>query len=111
MLKKVYSADEKLCHVTFELPPGAGTQYAHLCGDFNDWNSATHPMRQNDSGGFSITISLETGHAYQFKYRIDNEVWENDWDVDGYEPNPFGSDNSIVDLAVRSDPIESIINT
>jgi hypothetical protein len=29
-------------------------------------------------------------------YVIDGESWANDWHADLYEPNPFGSDDSVL---------------
>jgi hypothetical protein len=39
---------------------------------------------------------LETGREYRFKYLIDGKRWENDWHADRYEPNIYGTDDSVV---------------
>ncbi len=98
MLSKAYSADGRSCAVTFELPADVQAQSACLCGAFNDWDQMSHPMTRNEGGSFAVTLRLETGRAYRFRYLLDETRWENDWTADRYEPNPFGSDDSIVDL-------------
>ena len=96
MLRKTYSKTGKSCRVTFDLSSEVGAKRVVLCGDFNKWNAKANPMKRRKDGRFSTTISLETGHSYRFKYRLDNRRWENDWEADGYIPNPFGSDDSMV---------------
>lgn len=96
MLRKTYLKTGKSCRVTFDLPSEVGAKRAVLCGDFNEWNAQTHPMKQRKDGHFSTTISLEVGHTYRFKYRLDNRRWENDWEADGYIPNVYGTEDSMV---------------
>lgn len=96
MVNKEYSQSGAECRATFELPPAVNAQAAHLCGDFNEWSEASHPMERRDDGSFTLTILLEPGRAYQFRYLLDGDRWENDWAADEYTPNPFGSDNSVV---------------
>jgi hypothetical protein len=33
---------------------------------------------------------------YRFRYYLDGQRWENDWEAEEYRPNDFGSDDSIV---------------
>ncbi len=84
--------------VTFTLPPEINAQTACLCGDFNDWDETLHLMKRAEDGGFSLTIKLQTGQQYQFRYFIDQTRWENDWAADSYMANLFGSDNSVVEV-------------
>jgi 1,4-alpha-glucan branching enzyme len=68
-------------------------------GNFNDWNLTSHPMRKLKSGEHIITLDLETGRDYQFRYVIDEVRWENDWQPDKYIPcQEFGTDNSVICL-------------
>lgn len=103
MLKKSFAKTKPTCKVTFHLPAEADANNASLCGDFNDWDAAAHPMHKQKDGSFSITLTLETGRAYQFRYLLDDSRWENDWAADRYEPNTFGEENSIVDLTNAPD--------
>ena len=44
-------------------------------------------------------MDLEGGRGYQFRYLLDNQRWENEWNADRYVYSPFGDcDNSIVSL-------------
>jgi 1,4-alpha-glucan branching enzyme len=98
VVKKSYSKSGRVCRVTFQLPPTVNAQTAQLCGDFNDWNTNSHPMRRSKNGGFTLTLSMETNQEYRFRYLLDGDRWENDWAADGYVPNDFGSEDSVVDV-------------
>ena len=84
--------------MTFELSAEVNAQTACLVAEFNDWNIESHPMTRGEDGSFSFTVALKPGQAYRFRYLLDGERWENDWTADAYEPNPFGGDNSVVQL-------------
>lgn len=98
MLRKTYSKTGRFCKVTFEIPEEVSAQTASLCGEFNDWDPEAHPMQRRKDGRFTTTVSLEAGKAYRFKYMLDGQHWENDWAADGYVPNGFSSEDSLVDL-------------
>jgi len=95
-MKKTYASSGKTCRVTFELPAEAGAQSVALCGEFNDWDKESHPMKRRKKGNFSLTITLEAGKSYRFRYWVDGTHWENDWSADAYLPNTFGSEDSVV---------------
>ena len=97
-MKKSYSKSGGLCRVTFKLPAEANAQTAQLCGEFNDWNPNSHPMKRSKDGGFALTLSMEPNREYRFRYLLDGERWENDWTADGYVPNTFGTEDSILRL-------------
>lgn len=83
--------------VTFELPADVGCSAAHVCGDFNDWATDAHALKQRKNGSLSVTISLAPGE-YQYRFLLEDGEWENDWSADRYAPNPYGSDNSVVEV-------------
>jgi 1,4-alpha-glucan branching enzyme len=85
--------------VTFEVDPAVGAHRASVCGDFNSWSQDSDPMTRNGDGGFTLTVDLEAGRAYRFRYFLDDERWENDWAADDYVPNEFGSHDSVIDLS------------
>lgn len=98
-LKKQYLKTKPSCKVTFSLPEGAAVnaKSVSLVGDFNEWSPDTNPMKKNRNGSFSVTVELETGKSYHYRYLIDSSHWENDWEADAYVPTEFGdSENSIV---------------
>lgn len=98
MVKKSYSKTGAKCRVTFKLPPEVNAQTAHVCGDFNDWDTQANPMKQLKDGGFSVSMSLETGQSYRYRYFLDQERWENDWEADAYVPNEHGTEDSLLEL-------------
>ncbi|QPC83148.1 isoamylase early set domain-containing protein [Phototrophicus methaneseepsis] len=81
---------------TFTSPSINDCECLYLVGDFNEWDAQSHPMKQAEDGTWSLTISLDKGQVYQYRFYTDNGNWLNDNDADDYQPNPFGSDNSVV---------------
>lgn len=96
MINKAYTKTGRSCRVTFDLPAETGASTAHLCGEFNEWDKTSHPMKRKKDGSFSLTISLKPGASYRFRYLLDGERWENDWAADTYVPNEFGTEDSLV---------------
>jgi CHAD domain-containing protein len=86
-----------LASVTFTLPVAVGATRVAVCGEWNGWSSSRDVMRRVGDY-FALTVELATGRSYRFRYLLDGERWENDWDADAYAPNPFGGDDSVVDL-------------
>ncbi|MBO5136989.1 MAG: isoamylase early set domain-containing protein [Spirochaetaceae bacterium] len=98
-LYKTYQKTQKTCKVKFELSAeaAAGVEKVWLAGDFNSWSSIDTPMKKQKDGSFSVSLTLETGREYQFRYLLDGKRWENDWAADKYIPAPFSNtDNSVV---------------
>lgn len=68
-----------------------------IVGDFNDWSPRAHVMRPNgDLGVHELTIDLPPGrHAYRL-------VVDGRWTADPFnerlEPNPFGEQNSLLEI-------------
>ena len=96
------SVTESAVDVLFEVPAALGARTASVVGEFNDWSADAHPMEPRDDGSFGTTIALPAGRSYQFRYLVDGERWENDWEADFYAPNNFGGDDSVVDLSAWS---------
>ncbi len=96
MLKKQYFKTKDTCKVTFSLPAAVQAETVYLVGDFNDWQEEATPMKRHRDGSFSITLELEKGREYQFRYLVNGSEWHNDWQADRYVPNPFSGDNSVV---------------
>jgi hypothetical protein len=91
--------------VTFTLDPSVGAQTAAVCGEWNDWSVDADIMRRNAEGGFSLTVDLDAGRTYRFRYLLDGERWDNDWAADTYLPNSFGGDDSVVDLTALAEAV------
>lgn len=82
--------------VTFEVPPELAGETVNLCGDFNEWSQEATPMTRRKDGRFTVTLSLEQGRAYAYRYLVDGTRWENDGSADEYVDNSHGSKNSVV---------------
>jgi len=98
MPKKSYTRTGRSCRVTFYLPPEAPGHRVALCGEFNGWDTEAHPMRKKKDGSRYISLSLEAGRTYRYRFLIDGARWENDWDADEYRPNEFGTEDSVVNV-------------
>ncbi|GJQ58590.1 MAG: glycoside hydrolase [Candidatus Scalindua sp. AMX11] len=98
-IKKEYLNEENVCRVTFALPKEAtnGSDKVSIVGDFNNWDTHANPMEKGKDGGFVAVCDLEPGREFQFRYLIDDSIWENDWCADKYVKSCYGdSDNSVV---------------
>ena len=83
--------------VTFALPKDVQADEVAVCGDFNDWDPAAHPMKKLKDGRFTVAINLPEGR-YRYRFLLDGETWENDWEAEAYAPNPFGGEDSIISI-------------
>ena len=98
-IEKEYLKSRKVCKVRFVLPKIAATdaKSVSIVGDFNDWDTHANPMRKLGDGNYAVTLELEPGREYQFRYFVNGSKWENDWNADKYVKSPYGdSDNSVV---------------
>ena len=96
MITKKYSQDGKKCRVTFKLPADTNSDTAQLFGEFNNWVGQI--MTKQKKGGFTLSITLPPGKKYQFRYLLDDNRWENEYQADGFIPNPYGSEDSVLDI-------------
>ena len=96
-LSKKYLKSKPICKVTFKILKQEcnSAESVALAGDFNDWQEA--PMKKLKSGDFTLTLDLEKDARYQFRYKLNEDTWENDWHADEYTPSPISiEDNSVV---------------
>ncbi len=91
--------------ITFTVDPQVGARTAAVCGEWNDWAADAGVMHRDADGGFSVTVGLEAGRAYRFRYLLDGHRWDNDWAADAYWPNDFGGDDSVVDLTALAEAV------
>ncbi|MEO1628054.1 MAG: isoamylase early set domain-containing protein, partial [Bacteroidota bacterium] len=96
-LKKQFLKSKAAYKVTFTLPKEAvngGTEVV-LLGEFNDWNVDTGLPMKALKQEFKADLELTPGR-HEFRYLIDGQNWENDWNADDYVSTPYGVDNSVV---------------
>ncbi|MCK4801801.1 MAG: isoamylase early set domain-containing protein [Anaerolineales bacterium] len=102
MLKKHFIKSRNIYKVTFRLAKHEQPEYnvssANLVGDFNDWSLADTPMLPLKNGDFKVTVELEPGTKYEFRYLLNDEKWYNEWEADEYILGDFGKDNCVIEL-------------
>ena len=81
--------------VAFTLPADVDAHSVALCGDFNDWSAEATALERGDDGTWQVSIPLEPGRSYRYRYVLDGERWENG-QADRYEPNPYGGVDSVI---------------
>ena len=97
--KRKYKKNAELCKVTFKVPKEAslGARSISIVGDFNNWNTKDNPMKKMRNGEFILEMDLKVHREYQFRYLLDEEIWENDWQADKYIRSDYGNcDNSVI---------------
>lgn len=99
-LKKKYLASKPECKVTFKLTKELANSFeeVNLVGDFNSWDQQANPMKKLKSGDFTVTINLQKGNDYQFKYLANKNEWLNDEEADQLVTNEFQGQNSVVTI-------------
>lgn len=93
--------------VTFKVKKNEtqGAQDIYLLCEKNGWDPIKLTKQKN--GDFKIDVDFETEDktAFQYRYRLvmadGQEMYDNDWEADYYVSNPFGGENSVVDLTVN----------
>lgn len=97
--KKKYTKKDHLCKVTFRVPKEAtmGANSIAVVGDFNNWSHKDNLMKKLRNGEFTLDLDLKADREYQFRYLLDEKVWENDWQADKYIRSEFGNcENSVI---------------
>ena len=81
--------------VTFTLPPSETPEPVSVLGDFNDWDPLAHPLKKRSNGTRSVSIELEPGRRYSFKYLSHGGTWFTEPEVE-HQANEYGETNSII---------------
>lgn len=88
-------AETELVLVTFTLAAPDAKQVS-VAGDFNNWNTRSHPLVRMPSGVWEIRVLLPRGrHEYQF---FVDGIWWNDPHSHQRVPNQFGTDNDVMEM-------------
>ena len=94
MIKK--SRDGAGVKITFTLSLADTPHPVSVLGDFNAWDSLTHPLKKRSNGTRSVSVVVPTGGRYAFKYLADGGTWFNDIEADAHDTNEYGQVNSVV---------------
>jgi len=82
---------------TFKLEaPSAGAVL--LAGDFTGWETEPIKMKRDRTGLWTTTVPLDPG-AYHYRFMVDGQ-WADDPQATLHEPNGFGSQNCVRQVAV-----------
>lgn len=113
MLKKEFLKSTPAAKVTFTLDKKAikGAKEVRVLGDFNNWDWDKAPVMKASKTAYTATIVLAAGKQYEFRYKADNGIWENDWDADNYLAAPYDVDNSVVVVPAKKGKATSKADT
>ncbi len=98
-ITKRYLKTKPVCKVTFKIPAEVANaaKTAQIVGEFNGWSYTANPMRRLKDGAFTTTVDLEKGKAYEFRYVLDENHWQNETEADKFVISPYGdSENSVI---------------
>jgi hypothetical protein len=98
-IRKMYFKNKGSCKVTFTLPERITgiARTACIIGDFNNWQKGITLMKKAKDGTLKASLDLPCGKEYQFRYLVNDSIWENDCNADRYEYSPYGCcDNSVI---------------
>jgi 1,4-alpha-glucan branching enzyme len=100
-LTKQFVKSKSIYKVTFTVPAEAAAEAKKvaLVGEFNGWNpEEAIALKKQKDGSFKAILELGAGE-YQFRYILNDEKWENDWEADKYVPaGVAATENSVVVL-------------
>lgn len=98
-IKKQYLKRKGICKVTFTVAQSEvnGAQKVHVVGEFNGWSPSATPMKRSKNGVFKVSMDLQQGREYQFRYLFDDQRWDNDPHADKSVDTPYDdASNSVI---------------
>jgi len=97
-IKKRIFKTKPLAKVTFEIDKEVAEKIetASVVGDFNNWDPTSHVMMRKKGKSLSITVELEKGKEYQFRYLLDGRTWVNEPNSDKLVKTHFGDSENCV---------------
>jgi 1,4-alpha-glucan branching enzyme len=94
MLTKRFFKTKDEVEVTFEFSR-EGLNTVALAGEFNDWQPMSMKLNKKEKA-FRTKIRLPKGEEFKFKYLLNEDEWENDYQADKYIANSLGTEDSVV---------------
>ena len=95
MVKKNADKADKV-KVTFVLPYTEGQPVVAVAGDFNEWSRDSHKFVKRNNGTCSVSLVVDGGKRYRFRYVGEDGVWFNDEAADAYEASEHGGENCVL---------------
>ena len=96
MLKRQNLKSSDQVKIIFVQPDNPEQARLSVVGDFNDWDPTQNRLVRRANGTRSVSVTLDGGNSYRFRYFSDDGQWFNDEAADDYEPGEHGSDNCVV---------------
>lgn len=96
MIKRETAKKGNQVKVTFVVPDNPDLPRISVVGDFNDWDPNAHKLMRRSNKTRSVSLLLDTGSQYAFRYCTDAGEWFNDEAADGYADNEHGTQNSLL---------------
>lgn len=81
--------------VTFTMPAIDRCECLYLVGWFDEWDESVYRMERTPEGNWSLTLELEAGCEYQYRFRTPDGRWLND-PAAPPAPSRFGLNTSFV---------------
>ena len=77
-IQKRKSREGNKVQVTFTMPARDDCDCLYLVGRFSSWNESVYRMQRMDDGTWRVTLELESGHKYRYRFRTDHGEWLKD---------------------------------
>ena len=76
-----------------------------LMGGLNEWNSKTHPMKNDGNGTWFRDVAIPPG-KYEYKFLVDGQ-WKEDPQNEQLSLNFYGTYNNIINVTTNNKGSES----
>ncbi len=77
-IDKRNQGDAGKVRVTFSMPASACGDCLYLVGWFSEWDESVYRMERGADGTWSLTLELEPGCSYQYRFRTADGRWMDD---------------------------------
>jgi Glycogen recognition site of AMP-activated protein kinase len=64
--------------VTFSMPGAESADHLYLVGWFDEWNESVYLMERTPRGDWALTLELEPGCEYEYRFRRADGTWLRD---------------------------------
>ena len=96
MLKREALKGSDQIKVTFVVPHDPAQARISVVGDFNNWDPAANPLVKRANNTRSVSVTVNRGQRFRFRYYSADGQWVNDDNADAYEPNQHGSHDCLL---------------
>lgn len=91
----VDGARAAMVDVEFTVPAVVDATFADLVAEFVTW--VPLPMDRRPDGSFVVTVRLEAGQRWRYRFLVDGDRWVNDWNAPDYVLDDDGCGMSVLD--------------